>query len=229
MASGPVVANYWVRRPLSSFHSADRAAGSALGPPRRVGGALSPRRLPSHNAPMSRAVETSANDPHDILEETIDDVVDSYDGPQEINNLESAALPNKRAVIEAFNHLKPVIYLGFYSTRSLKPDQPPPHRRRAPLPRLRDPRRADLRASALPADRPATAAAARARLGEEVVLRLFAGLPDAARHAQRRRARGLRGRPGGARASRRSSSATRPSQAITAHRIAHVLYAERCR
>jgi serine O-acetyltransferase len=53
------------------------------------------------------------------LELAIDEVVRSYDGPEDINNLESAALPNKRAVIEAFNHLKPVIYLGFYSTRSL--------------------------------------------------------------------------------------------------------------
>jgi serine O-acetyltransferase len=53
------------------------------------------------------------------LELAIDEVVTSYDGPEDINNLESAALPNKRAVIEAFNHLKPVIYLGFYSTRSL--------------------------------------------------------------------------------------------------------------
>jgi serine O-acetyltransferase len=56
------------------------------------------------------------------LERAIDAVVDSYRGPEEINNLESAALPNKRAVVDAFNHLKPVIYLGFYSTRSLTPD-----------------------------------------------------------------------------------------------------------
>lgn len=53
------------------------------------------------------------------LEGAIDDVTASYDGPLEINNLESAALPNKRAVIEAFNHLVPVIYMGFYSRRGL--------------------------------------------------------------------------------------------------------------
>ena len=53
------------------------------------------------------------------LEAAIDAVVESYRGPQEINNLESAALPNKRKVIEAFNHLKPIIYLGFYSKRPL--------------------------------------------------------------------------------------------------------------
>ena len=54
------------------------------------------------------------------LELAIDEVVKSYEGPQEINNLESAALPNKRAVVEAYNHIKPVIYLGFYSLRSLQ-------------------------------------------------------------------------------------------------------------
>ncbi len=56
------------------------------------------------------------------LETAIDRVVESYDGPEEINNLESAALPNKRAIIEAFRHLKPVIYMGFYSQRSLSRD-----------------------------------------------------------------------------------------------------------
>ena len=34
------------------------------------------------------------------LERAIDAVVSSYDGPEEINNLESAALPNKRAVVD---------------------------------------------------------------------------------------------------------------------------------
>jgi serine O-acetyltransferase len=56
------------------------------------------------------------------LEAAIDQVVKSYDGPAEINNLESAALPNKRAVIQALNHLKPVIYMGFYSQRALTRD-----------------------------------------------------------------------------------------------------------
>jgi serine O-acetyltransferase len=35
---------------------------------------------------------------------------------------DSAALPNKRAVVEALNHLKPVLYMGFYSTRALNRD-----------------------------------------------------------------------------------------------------------
>lgn len=53
------------------------------------------------------------------LEEAIDAVVESYDTDHEINNLETAALPNKRAVIEGFNHIKPVLYMGFYATREL--------------------------------------------------------------------------------------------------------------
>lgn len=59
---------------------------------------------------------------HADLESAIDKVVESYWGAEEINSLESAALPNKRAVIDAFNHLKPAIFLGFYSTRSLNRD-----------------------------------------------------------------------------------------------------------
>jgi serine O-acetyltransferase len=56
---------------------------------------------------------------HGDLEATIDSIAASYDGDEKINNLESAALPNKRAVVEAFNHLKPVLYMGFYSLRAL--------------------------------------------------------------------------------------------------------------
>jgi serine O-acetyltransferase len=56
------------------------------------------------------------------LESAIDEVVRSYQGSEVINNLESAALPNKRVVVAALNHVKPVIYMGFYSTRSLTPD-----------------------------------------------------------------------------------------------------------
>jgi serine O-acetyltransferase len=53
------------------------------------------------------------------LEAAIDAVVESYGSAEDINNLESAALPNRRLVIEALGHLKPVIYLGFYSQRPL--------------------------------------------------------------------------------------------------------------
>lgn len=56
---------------------------------------------------------------HQDLEDVIDVITASYDGDDEINNLDSAALPSKRAVITAFNHIMPVLYLGFYSTRAL--------------------------------------------------------------------------------------------------------------
>ncbi|HET9960159.1 MAG TPA: serine O-acetyltransferase EpsC [Polyangiaceae bacterium] len=56
------------------------------------------------------------------LEGVIDNVVKSYDGHEEINNLDTAALPNKRAVVEAYKHLRPVLFAGFYSVRSLDRD-----------------------------------------------------------------------------------------------------------
>ena len=57
---------------------------------------------------------------YEELEAAVDRVTESYNG-KAIDNLESAALPNRRAVIEALNHLKPVIYMGFFSTRPLNP------------------------------------------------------------------------------------------------------------
>jgi len=58
-------------------------------------------------------------DAYAALEQAIDRVAESYDGRHEIDSLESAALPNRRAVIDALNHLKPAIYLGFYSRKPL--------------------------------------------------------------------------------------------------------------
>lgn len=69
---------------------------------------------------MSRTInKTPGITPHDALEACIDDVAASYDSTLEINNLASAALPNRRAVVQVFNHLRHAIYLGFYSTRTL--------------------------------------------------------------------------------------------------------------
>ena len=64
-------------------------------------------------------VMTSDITRHEDLSSALDDIVASYDGPEEINNLDSAALPNERKVIEAYEHLKPILYMGFYSKRSL--------------------------------------------------------------------------------------------------------------
>ena len=56
------------------------------------------------------------------LEGAIDDVVASYTGKLEIDNLESSALPNKRAVIDAIERVKHALLMGFYSTRTLTKD-----------------------------------------------------------------------------------------------------------
>jgi serine O-acetyltransferase len=53
------------------------------------------------------------------LEAAIDALTESYDGPEEINALDTSALPNKRQVVEAYQHLKSAIYMGFYSQRAL--------------------------------------------------------------------------------------------------------------
>jgi serine O-acetyltransferase len=56
------------------------------------------------------------------LEEAIDAVAASYDRDQPIDNLESAALPNKQRCIDALAELQPVLYMGFYATRALNRD-----------------------------------------------------------------------------------------------------------
>ncbi len=53
------------------------------------------------------------------LEAIIDQVAESYRGGRLIDSLSTAQLPNKRQVIDALNHLKAAIYLGYYSTGTL--------------------------------------------------------------------------------------------------------------
>ncbi|HYQ16106.1 MAG TPA: serine O-acetyltransferase EpsC [Polyangiaceae bacterium] len=160
------------------------------------------------------------------LEQAIDDVVGSYDGPQEINNLESAALPNKRAVVDAYNHIKPVIYLGFYSMRSLR----------------RENLRFAVSEHLYPAyetlveqiDRALTyeTGVGRAHGGfpagwaEEVVLRLFKALPNVRRILNTDVVAAFDGDPA-ARSVEEIVFSYPAIEAITAHRVAHVLYQER--
>ncbi len=158
------------------------------------------------------------------LEEAIDAVVSSYDGPDEINNLESAALPNRRAVIEAFVHLVHVVYMGFYSTRALN--------------------RENLRYSTsehlYPAyealvehiDRAVRYEEAAGRLdehasgwAEEVVLRLFRMLPGLRKCLNGDVLAAYYGDPA-ARSVEEIIFSYPSIRAITAHRIAHVLYDE---
>ncbi len=56
------------------------------------------------------------------LETAIDALVASYDSDNEINNLESASLPNRRQVLEAYHHLVPALLMGYYATRQLDRD-----------------------------------------------------------------------------------------------------------
>src|SRR5215471_13019578 len=57
------------------------------------------------------------------LEEVIGEVAGSYGAGRLIDSLSSAQLPNKRQVIEALNHLKAVMYLGYYATGQLDPSR----------------------------------------------------------------------------------------------------------
>jgi serine O-acetyltransferase len=60
----------------------------------------------------------SAQHPGD-LEDVISAVAESYGAGRLIDSLGTATLPNKRQVIEALNHLKAVMYLGYYATAQL--------------------------------------------------------------------------------------------------------------
>jgi len=160
------------------------------------------------------------------LEHVIDAVVDSYDGPEEINNLESAALPNKRQVVQAYNHLKPVIYMGFYSQRSL----------------TRNNLRYALSEHLYPAceilvEQIGRALAYEERSGyvktpwpagwsEEVVLRLLRRIPELRRILNADILAAFEGDPA-AKSVEEIVFSYPVVEAITAHRIAHVLYMER--
>lgn len=159
------------------------------------------------------------------LEAVIDAVVDSYDGPEEINNLESAALPNKRAVIQAYNHLKPVIYMGFYSQGSLARDN------------LRDALSGHLYpACEILTDQIGRALVYEERSGhaqkpwppgfnEEVVFRLLRRIPELRRTLNADIKAAFEGDPA-AKSVEEIVFSYPVVEAITAHRIAHVLYAE---
>jgi len=164
------------------------------------------------------------SNPKPDLERAIDEVVASYDGPEEINSLESAALPNRRAVIEAYQHLTQVIFMGFYSLRSLT---------RANL-------RYSLSEHLYPAHEILVDQIARARSYEEsqhriepqppawseqVVLRLFHQLPGLRRCLAGDVVAAFQGDP--AAGSIEEIVFSYPGiRALTAHRIAHVLYNE---
>jgi serine O-acetyltransferase len=158
------------------------------------------------------------------LESAIDAIVASYDGPEEINNLESAALPNRRAVIEAINHLKPAIYLGFYSVRSVD---------RANLRKCitdhlhpaRDLLVDQIRRAQLYEERVGRTAARPENWANDVVLRLFRALPMLRGQLNADVVAAYQGDP--AADSIEEIIFSYPSvEAITAYRIAHQLHLE---
>jgi len=53
------------------------------------------------------------------LDEIVAEVAASYGAGRLVDSLSSAHLPNKRQVIEALQHLKAVMYLGYYATGEL--------------------------------------------------------------------------------------------------------------
>lgn len=59
--------------------------------------------------------------PREELERALDQLETSYSHSLAINNLDSAALPNRREVIAAYEHIAPLIYLGFYATSPIDP------------------------------------------------------------------------------------------------------------
>lgn len=157
------------------------------------------------------------------LDAAIEGVVRSYEGPEEINNLESAALPNKRAVIDAFGHLRPAIFMGFYATRPLS----------------RDNLRYSVSEHLYPAyellvEQIARAVTYEERFGkapvhrpegwnEDVVLALFQRLPELRRLLNGDVVAAFEGDPA-AKSIEEVVFSYPAIQAITAHRVAHVLY-----
>jgi serine O-acetyltransferase len=156
------------------------------------------------------------------LEQAIDAVVASYDEGKSIDNLESAALPNKRAVIEAYSHLEHVLFMGFYSKRSLNRD----NLRHSVAERMYAAHQllVDQIERALHYDHwmGRTKAVLPAGSGEEVVLELFNALPE----LRRKLNLDVRAAYDGDPAARNIEEIvfSYPSlQAIMAYRVAHML------
>jgi serine O-acetyltransferase len=162
---------------------------------------------------------------HSDLEEAIDAVVQSYRGAEEINNLESAALPNKRAVMDAFNHLKPVIYLGFYSTRALTPENLRHTIAEHLYPAYEILVDQSFRVFTYEKAMGRAPAARGAQWSEDVVLRLFRALPELRRTLNSDVLAAYDGDPA-AKSVEEVVFSYPAIEAITAHRVAHVLYLE---
>lgn len=162
---------------------------------------------------------------YDKLEAVINRVAADYDGSKEIDNLESAALPNRRAVIEALNHLKPVIYMGFYSTRSLNKLNLRYAVSEHLYPAFETLAEEIHRALAYQRMCGRACPPSEAAWAEEVVLRLFDKLPDLRQRLNEDVAAAYQGDPA-AKGIEEVIFSYPAIQAITTFRIAHELYKE---
>ncbi len=156
------------------------------------------------------------------LEAAIDKVVASYDRGAAIDNLESAALPNKRAVVDAMAHLEHALYMGFYSRASLQRDNlrhgVSEHLYCAYEPLVDHIERAlqyEYRLGRSPAPPEGG--------GESVVLALFDALPELRRQLNLDVAAAYQGDPA-ARSIEEVMFSYPSIQAITTYRVAHQLY-----
>ncbi|HVU01927.1 MAG TPA: serine O-acetyltransferase EpsC [Polyangiaceae bacterium] len=166
-----------------------------------------------------------SSDQRAVVESVLDSLVESYAGPLEINNLESAALPNKRAVIEAFNHLVPIIYMGFYSRRGLNAENLRASIGEHLVPAYNALVEQTGRAVTYDERNPRPSASRPSTFSQEVVARLLRKLPELRRTLNADVLAAYEGDP--AANSIEEIVFSYPAvRAITAHRIAHVLYAE---
>ncbi len=158
------------------------------------------------------------------LERVIDSVIESYQSPHEINNLDSAMLPHKDSVIAGYLHLRPVLFMGFFSTRCLTPSNLrfsisaelyPAHELLTEQIRRAYVYRAERKGLPLPDQ----------EVCEQVVLRLFAALP-AIRTALAADCRAAYDGDPAASSIEEVICSYPAIDAIVAHRIAHVLYRE---
>ena len=159
---------------------------------------------------------------HRDLEKAIDAVTESYDGPEEINNLESHTLPNARKVVEAFKHVEHAIYMGFYSTRALTRDNlrhAVSEHMYAAYELLAD----QIERAIGYQDRGLSPASHPGGWGEQVVLELFGALPELRGRLNLDVQAAYRGDP--AAMSVEEIVFSYPSiEAISAHRVAHFLH-----
>jgi len=194
---------------------------------------------PSHGDPflrLQRLGATTSQTPVDTqmtspshrtgdLEQTIDDLVASYESSLSVNNLESAALPNRRRVIEAFDHIKPALFMGFFSHHAL--DR---HNLRYTLSAQLYPAyellTEQIRRAQSYEVRMGRQAAHSAGWAEDVVLRLFAKLPSLRGQLDEDVAAAFRGDPA-AKSVEEIVFSYPAVEAIVAHRIAHALHEER--